>query len=63
MAEQPFVQMAAGQAKFLSGFSLEKTRSLEENRITAKAMRDVNKVDALFVSEIPEDPIFFDEFE
>ena len=63
MAEQPFVRMAAGQAKFLSGFSLEKTRCLEEDRITAKTMRDVNKVDALFVSEIPEDSIFFGKFE
>ena len=63
MAEQPFVRTAAGQAKFLSGFSLEKTRCLEENRITAKTMRDVNKVDALFVSEIPKDRTFFDKFE
>jgi hypothetical protein len=51
MTEQPFVRMAAGQAKFLSRFSLEKTRCLEEDRITAKTMRDVNKVDALFAEE------------
>jgi len=63
MTEQPFVQMAAGQAKFLSGFSLEKTRCQEGDRITAETMRDVNRVDALFVAEIPEDSIFFDKFE
>jgi hypothetical protein len=55
--------MAAGRAKILRGFCPEKTQCLEGDRITAKTMRDVNKVDTLFVAEIPEDGIFFDKFE
>jgi hypothetical protein len=53
VAEQPFVRMAAGQAKFLNGFRLKKIKRLEGDRITANKMRDVNKVDALFAEEKP----------
>jgi hypothetical protein len=38
-------------------------KPLEGDRISSKKIRDVNKVDALFVEEIPGDRIFLDKFE